>query len=152
MNGSPALRRRLPVWCLIAACLFLSASAFGQTSGSQASPKMSLDVQGADVHTVLRAIAEHAAMSIVADNNVKGRVTIRALDLPWRELLDTVCRAAALVAVDEGRVIRVATRKTAQDEALARESAARKAEEYMPLATRIIPVVFANAAELVEVL
>jgi len=132
--------------------MFLSASALGQTSGSQASLKMSLDVQGADVHTVLRAIAEHAEVSIVADNNVKGRVTIRALELPWRELLDTVCRAAALVAVGEGRVLRVATRKTAQEEALASESAARKAEEYMPLATRIIPIIYANAAELVEVL
>jgi type IV pilus assembly protein PilQ len=113
---------------------------------------MSMDVQRAEIHTVLRAIAEYSGVSIVADNNVTGTVTVRAEDLTWREMLETVCRSAQLVSIADDPVIRVATAKTASDEALARESAARKAEEFMPLTTHIIPINYASAEELVDVL
>ncbi len=114
-------------------------------------PPMSLDVQGADVRTVLRSIAEYAGTNIVADKDVSGNVSIRALDLPWPDMLQTVCRSMGLIAIDHGAVIRVATARTAQDEAVARESAARKQEEYLPLETRIVPLRFAQAEELKEV-
>lgn len=122
------------------------SSGFGQAAGSQL--PMSLDVQGADVHTVLRSIATYAGVNIVADANVKGALTLRALDLPWYEMLDAVCRAMGLVAMDHGSFIRVATERTAQDEALARESAARKQEDLMPLETAIVPLRYGNADEL----
>ncbi len=119
---------------------------FGQAASS--APAMSLDVQGADVHAVLRSIAEYAGVNIVADTNVKGAITLRALDLPWYEMLDAVCRSLGLVAMDHGSVIRVATERTAQEESLARESAARKQEDLMPLETAIVTLRYANADEL----
>jgi type IV pilus secretin PilQ/predicted competence protein len=122
------------------------ARGFGQTHA--AAQPMSLDVQGADVHTVLRSIAEYAGINIVADGNVKGAITLRALDLPWYDMLDSVCRAMGLVAMDHGSVIRVATERTAQDESLARESSARKQEDLMPLETAIVNLRYANAEEL----
>jgi type II secretory pathway component GspD/PulD (secretin) len=112
----------------------------------------SLDVQSADIHGVLRSIAEYADINIIADNNVAGTLTIRALDLGWREMLDAVCQATGLMYVENGSIIRVATQKTAREEALAQESAARKQEEYMPLLTRVILVDYANAKELQETL
>ncbi len=115
-------------------------------------PAMSLDVQGADLNTVFRSISEYAGANIVADSNVKGTVTIRALDLPWREMLEAVCRASGLAAIETGPVIRIATLRTAQEEALAQESIARKQEEVMPLQTRIVQVSYANAGELQETL
>jgi len=114
-------------------------------------PPMSLDVQGSDIQTILRAIAEYSGMNIVADANVKGTLTLRALDLPWPDMLQTVCRAMGMVALDHGSVIRVATERTAQEEALARESAARQQEDYMPLETRIVELHYANAEELQDV-
>ncbi len=119
---------------------------FGQAASS--APVMSLDVQGANVHTVLRSIAEYAGVNIVADANVKGAITLRAVDLPWYEMLDAVSRSLGLVAMDHGSVIRVATERTAQEEALARESAARKQEDLMPLETAIVTLRYANADEL----
>lgn len=115
-------------------------------------PPMSLDVQGADIRTVLRSISEYAGINIVADQNVKGKVTLRALDLPWQDMLQTICRAMSLVAQDHGAVIRVATERAAQEEVLARESAERKKEEFMPLETKIIRLRYSNAAELQDVL
>jgi len=119
--------------------------------GRQAAP-MSLDVQGADVHTVLRSIAEYAGVNIVADKDVTGRISLRALDLPWPDMLRTVCRAMGLVAIDHGLVIRVATERVAQEETVARESAARKQEDYMPLQTRIVTLRYAQAAELKDLI
>lgn len=113
---------------------------------------MSLDVQNADVRTVFRSIAQFAGVNIVADNNVSGTVTIRALDLPWRGMLEAVCRSASLVVIEDGPVMRVATQRTAQEEALARESSARKQEEVLPLETRVLRVRYANAEELQETL
>ena len=115
-------------------------------------PPMSLDVQGADIQTVIRSIAEYSGVNIVADNNVKGIVTLRALDLPWPKMLATVCRSLGLVAVDHGNVVRVATAKTAQEEALERESAARKREDVMAKETRIVKLHYANAEELTDVI
>jgi type IV pilus assembly protein PilQ len=114
--------------------------------------RMSLDVQGADIMTVLRSIADYADVNIVADANVSGSVTVRALELPWPEMLSAVCEALDLEAIDTGSVIRVTTRKTAREEELAHETSARKQEEFMPLATRIVPVDYANATELQETL
>jgi type II secretory pathway component GspD/PulD (secretin) len=113
---------------------------------------MSLDVQGADVRTVFRSIAEYAGVNIVADSNVSGAVTIRATDLPWWDMLRAVAQAAGLVVVEAGPVIRVATQRTSQEEALALESTARKQEEFLPLETRVVPVRYANAGELQETL
>jgi type IV pilus secretin PilQ/predicted competence protein len=123
----------------------------GFTVSSSTLPPMSLDVQGAQVRTALRAIAEFAGVNIVADANVQGTVTMRVVDLPWRDMLDTVCRSLALVALDHGPVIRVATAKTAQEEAVASESAERRKEDFMPLETRVVPLHFANASELQDV-
>jgi type IV pilus secretin PilQ/predicted competence protein len=111
-------------------------------------PPMSLEVQGADIHTVLRSISEYSGVNIVADNNVKGALTMRALDLQWPNMLSTVCRSMGLVSIDHGDVIRIATERTAQDEAVSRESAARKQEDFMPLNTRIVRLRYANADEL----
>jgi len=121
-------------------------SSFSQHGSSL--PPMSLDVQGSDIHTVLRAVAEYAGVNIVADQNVTGAITLRALDMPWDDMLRAVCRAMGLVAMDHGTVIRIATERTAQDESLARESAARKQEDLMPIETRIVPLHYANADEL----
>lgn len=113
---------------------------------------MSLDVQDADIRTVLRSISDYAGVNIVADANVQGAVTIRAMNLPWPDMLAAVCRALALEALEEGTVVRVATQKTAREEQLARETAARNEEEYLPLFTRIMPVNYAHADELKETL
>jgi type IV pilus secretin PilQ/predicted competence protein len=113
---------------------------------------MSLDVQGADVRTVFRSIAQYAGINIIADSNVDATVTIRALDLPWPEMLDAVCRSSGLIVLSDNPVIRVANQHTAQDEAVAVEANARKQEELLALETRIVPVHYANGAELQETL
>lgn len=109
---------------------------------------ISLDVQGADVKTVLRSIAQFGNVNIVPDVDVAGAVSIRIEEIPWRRALDVVCNSAGLVAVESGGVLRVATKKALMEEELEKESTARKREELVPLYTQVYPVHFANAGEL----
>ncbi len=110
---------------------------------------MSLDVQGADIRTVLRSIAEFATVNIIPDRDVTGETNVRLVEVPWRQALDIVCESSALTAIDrDDDVIRVASRKTLLDEEVERNSAARKREELLPLKTAIFQVKYANADEL----
>jgi len=110
---------------------------------------MSLDVQGADVRTVLRSIAEFGKVNIIPDRDVEGPTNVRLVQVPWRQALDMVCESAGLTAINRDvDVIRVAPRKVLLDEEVDRNSAARKREELLPLQTAIFVVKYANADEL----
>jgi len=109
---------------------------------------MDLDIQGADIRTVLRSIAAFGKVNIIPDNNVSGAVNVRLSQVPWRRALDVVCRSAGLTAVSQGDILRVASRKTIAEEDLEVEAAARKREEVLPLETAIFQVDYATAEEL----
>src|SRR5713101_2359449 len=54
--------------------------------------RMSLDVQGAEVRTVLRSISEYSGRNIVVGKDVKGLVSVQLRDVPWVDALTAVCR------------------------------------------------------------
>lgn len=113
---------------------------------------MSLDVQGAAIHAVLRSIAEFAGENIVADRDVTGEVIMAIEELTWPRVLEAVCLSQGLRVLPGDGVIRVATLKTVQSEEIELESAARRREELMPLSTGVIPVTYARAGELGDAL
>jgi len=110
--------------------------------------RMSLDVQGAEVQTVLRSLSEFSGKNIVASKEVKGAVTLRLRNVPWRHALDIVLRAQGLGMVEQGQTIVISNLETLRKEEMERNTAARAAEELLPLQTRIIPVAYANAEEM----
>lgn len=111
---------------------------------------MSLDVEGASVHAVLRSISEFSGVNIVADQDVRGSVIIKVNELPWPKVLDAVCLSQGLRATPGDGVIRVTTLNTVQSEELEIQAAARRKEDLMPLETKVIPVGYAKASELME--
>jgi len=126
------------------------------TSGSRSDDSMqpsdgrriSIDVQGAEVETVLRSLAEFSGKNIVASKEVKGTVTLRLRNVPWRQALDILLRTQALGMVDRGSSIVISNLETLRKEELERRTAERAQEELLPLYTRIIPVSYANADEM----
>jgi len=112
--------------------------------------RMSLDVQGAEVQTVLRSLSEFSGKNIVASKEVKGQVTLRLRNVPWRHALDIVLRAQGLGMVEQGQTIVISNLETLRKEEMERNTAARAAEELLPLQTRIIPVAYANAEEMAK--
>jgi type IV pilus assembly protein PilQ len=110
--------------------------------------RMSLDVQAAEIQTVLRSLSEFSGKNIVASKEVKGQVTLRLRNVPWRHALDILLRAQGLGMVEQGQTIVVSNLETLRKEEMERRTAERAQEELLPLQTRIVPVSYANAEEM----
>lgn len=110
--------------------------------------RMSIDVQGAEIRTVLRSIAEFSGRNIVAGKDVKGTVSVQLRDVPWRDALTVVLRTQGLDVVEEGSILRVDTAEKLQSEVLARETNENRREEIAPLETRVVKVSYAQADEI----
>ena len=111
--------------------------------------KISLDFKDADIQNVLRLIAEVSNKNIVISEAVKGKVTIRLLNVPWDMALDVILKTYALEKEELGpNILRVAPYTQLKRE---REDA-RKAEEALErvetLETRLVPVNYAKAKDL----
>lgn len=57
---------------------------------------------GADVKTVIDAIAKVSGASIVVSPQVEGSVHLRITNVPWRAALDTVVKTLGFVVVEDG--------------------------------------------------
>lgn len=113
-----------------------------------AGPTITIDLQGADVRTVLRSLSETSGWNIVANADVTGEVSLKLDNVPWRRALAVVLKTRSLGYVVEDGIIRVAKADALRAEVIARETAARRKDELIPLETRVVPVRFAAAGEL----
>jgi type IV pilus assembly protein PilQ len=121
----------------------LNAQARGYTGR-----RIDLDLKDADIHNILRLLADVGRVNIVTADDVSGNVTIRMRNVPWDQALDVVLQAKGLGMVRSGNLIRVAPLATLQKERELRLAAAKQEYELTPLETRLIPVSYAQAAEL----
>ncbi|MBX3225684.1 MAG: type IV pilus secretin PilQ [Labilithrix sp.] len=110
--------------------------------------RIDLDLKDADIHNILRLLADVGRVNIVTADDVSGNVTIRMRNVPWDQALDVVLQAKGLGMVRAGNLIRVAPLATLQKERDLRLAAAKQEYELTPLETRLIPVSYAQADEL----
>lgn len=110
--------------------------------------RIDLDFHNADIHNILRLLAEVGGVNIVTSDEVTGAVTIRMRNVPWDQALDVILQAKGLGMVRRGNLIRVAPLATLEKErelAIARQ---KQQVELAPLETRLIPVSYASASDL----
>jgi type IV pilus assembly protein PilQ len=131
------------------------AAGFSATLNAQAAGggrfqgrRIDLDLKDADIHNILRLLADVGRVNIVTADDVSGNVTIRMRNVPWDQALDVVLQAKGLGMVRSGNLIRVAPLATLQKERELRLAAAKQEYELTPLETRLIPVSYAQAEEL----
>ncbi len=120
----------------------------GQTKRAFTGRRIDLDLKDADVHNVLRLLADVGQVNIVTADNVAGTITIRMRNVPWDQALDVVLQAKGLGVVQRANMLRVAPLADLEKE---RElQIARRAQEVKlaPLETRLIPVSYAQASEI----
>lgn len=112
--------------------------------------RISLDFQDADLDNVLRLLADVSGLNIVVGTEVKGKVTIKLINVPWDQALDIILKMNNLGQIREGNIIRIAAlaniARQQAEEAAAKEAKV-KAED---LVTRILPVNYAKAEDLAE--
>lgn len=79
----------------------------GPQAGSESGEpqRVSLDFQKADIHTILRVLAEISDRDMIIANGVSGQVTVKVQDLSWSEALQTVLSSLKLRAVESGSVL-----------------------------------------------
>ena len=117
-------------------------------AGRYSGRRIDLDLKDADIHNILRLLADVGRVNIVTADDVSGNVTIRMRNVPWDQALDVVLQAKGLGMVRSGNLIRVAPLATLQKERELRLAAAKQEYELTPLETRLIPVSYAQADEL----
>src|SRR5437867_877164 len=71
--------------------------------------RISLDFKDADIQNVLRVLADVSHLNIIATDDVKGKVTLHLVDVPWDQALDLVLRSNRLEMMRQGNAVRTST-------------------------------------------
>lgn len=112
--------------------------------------RIDLDLKDADVHNVLRLLADVGQVNIVTADNVQGSVTIRMRNVPWDQALDIVLQSKSLGMVRQANMIRVAPLVDLEKEREMQIARRQQEVKLAPIETRLIPVSYAQAADLQE--
>ncbi|HEY5577467.1 MAG TPA: secretin and TonB N-terminal domain-containing protein, partial [Deferrimonas sp.] len=124
--------------------------------------RISMDFKDADLTNVFRIIAEVSNLNIITSDEVKGKVSLRLVNVPWDQALDIVLRSKSLGAAQEGNVLRIAPlaslRKEDQDRFDAQKQVEQSRQEALNRAAEVkatqeavfdtIPVSYSKASEL----
>jgi type IV pilus assembly protein PilQ len=110
--------------------------------------RIDIDLKDADIHNVLRLLADTGHVNVVTADDVQGTITIRMRNVPWDQVLDVVLQAKGLGMVRTGNLIRVAPLAQLQKERELKIAQQKQEFELTPLETRLIPVSYAQASDL----
>lgn len=69
---------------------------------------VSLDFQDSDIIPIFRLVGEIAGYNTVIHPNVKGRITLKLIDVPWDQALDIVLEISGMGMDISGNIMRVA--------------------------------------------
>ena len=113
--------------------------------------RISLDFKDADLANVFRIIAEVSNLNIITTDDVKGKVSVRLINVPWDQALDIVLKAKGLGATQEGTVLRIAPLSVLRAEDKARLDAKKEVEKLQASLEGVIetiPVNYSKASDL----
>ncbi|MDP2754491.1 MAG: type IV pilus secretin PilQ, partial [Nitrospirota bacterium] len=115
--------------------------------GKYTGKKLSLDFQDADIGPIFRLLADISGYNIVVSPEVKGKLTMKLINVPWDQALDLILKTFSLGKDIEGNIIRIAPHavfaKESEEAAKAKE-AGIKAE---PLDTKIFRISYAKVKD-----
>ena len=81
----------------------------GQVIKVSKPPTVTMEFEGANIRDVINQIATIANKNIVISDEVKGSVTLRLQNVPWRDALESIIKNGGYVLVKEadGRILRI---------------------------------------------
>jgi type IV pilus assembly protein PilQ len=113
-----------------------------------APPRVSLDVKDADIHNVIRFLADLGKINVVVADDVSGRVTVRLRNVPFETAFRTVLAPKGLGYEELGGVRYIDTEERLTRRAESAAAIAADRQRNAPLRTIIIPVSNARAEDL----
>jgi type IV pilus secretin PilQ/predicted competence protein len=111
--------------------------------------KIKINIKDADIHNVLRWLADCGRVNIVTSDDVQGTVTLMLNQVPWDQALDIILRTKGLDMVREGNIIRVALRESIAAERKAELEKNQIKEQLKPVIIRLITVNHAEGKDMV---
>ncbi|MBF0421816.1 MAG: type IV pilus secretin PilQ [Magnetococcales bacterium] len=114
--------------------------------------KISMDFKDINIHNALKLIADVSQLNIILADSVTGTLTMRLVDVPWDQALDLILAAKGLGKEVQGNVVRIAPLAEIQASAEAQRKALASQQQLEPFVTELIPVSFANAADIANLL
>ncbi|MGO9379760.1 MAG: type IV pilus secretin PilQ [Dissulfurispiraceae bacterium] len=111
---------------------------------------ISLDFQDADIVPILRLLGDVGGYNIVVHPDVKGKITMKLMNVPWDKAMDVILKTFNLEKVVEGNLIRIATVKAFQEEQKSVAENKELSEKAEGTVTKIFTVNYANVDDIVE--
>ncbi|MBF0185043.1 MAG: type IV pilus secretin PilQ [Magnetococcales bacterium] len=114
--------------------------------------KVTMDFKEINIHNALRLLADLNRLNLLISDAVKGTITMRLVEVPWDQALDLILESKGLGKVLQGNVLRVAPLAELQNLADARWQANESRQTMEPIVTEMIPISFAKAGEIRDLL
>jgi len=116
--------------------------------GKYKGQKISLDFQDADIGPIFRLLADISGYNFVIDPSVKGKITLKLMNVPWEQALDIILQTFGLGKSVEGNIVWIAPVSIftkMSDEKTKAKDVEEKAEE---LIQEIIRINYATAGDI----
>jgi len=112
---------------------------------------INFDFQDQDIVPMFRLFADISGCNMFLHPDIKGRCTMKFIDVPWNQALDTILKTFSLGKDIEGNIIRIAPNNVLVREIDDAQKAAKSKQEsevqLAPLERKIYHVVYANAED-----
>lgn len=114
--------------------------------------KITLQVKDAELQDVFRLIGDASGFNIVLSDEVKGKVTLSLVDVPWDLAFETILSNKNLGSKREQNIMRIMPLVALVKEENEKAAAKIAAEQSSERITRIFPVNYADPQKLVPIL
>lgn len=108
---------------------------------------ISLNLENADIVTVIKAIAEYVGLNVIFGEEVKGKVTLRVENVPWKQAFELALKTVGLSYLVEEGVYRIAPPEKIREEEIKRKKSEEEAKLLQPLVTKVYVLQYAVADE-----
>ena len=109
--------------------------------------RISLDFKDIEMGDVLRLIADVSDLNVIAGEEVKGKVTIRLVDVPWDQALDVILLTKGLGFMRVGNVLRIAPADLLKKEEESKLQERRALEQLEDLVVKLQPVNYTDVKD-----
>ena len=125
-----------------------SVNETGKPEARYKGKRISLDFQDADIGPIFRLLADVNGYNLVLDPSVKGKVTIKLMNVPWDQALDIILNTFNFGARIEGNILWIAPMSMFAKISEERTKANEVEEKAEPLMEEVIRVNYAAAGDL----
>jgi type IV pilus assembly protein PilQ len=123
------------------------ADEFGYTG-----ERLSLNFQRISVRAALQVIADFTGLNFVTSDAISGDLSLRLKDVPWDQALDVILQTKGLAMRQKGNVVWVAPAQEIADKERQALESRQEVGELAPLVSELIPISYAKAGEIANIL